>query len=125
MYYVLRNLALNVTFVHFSFFQISSSLISLLVKLQQFQRDFYNMYEFLLLKCMGIHASANRLHICVPCIQTMTSGFFQIFSTMGKKIFLRINTFQDILRLFYPYNFFFQNFEKIPSPISKVLKTDI
>jgi hypothetical protein len=41
---------------------------------------------------------------------------FKVFSTMGKKIFLQIYTFQAILRLFYPYIF---------SKNSKMLKTDI
>ncbi len=39
-----------------------------------------------------------------------------------KKLFFRIYTFQAILRLFCSYNFFFQYFEKIQSPISKFYK---
>ncbi len=35
----------------------------------------------------------------------------KFFSTMAKKIFLWICTFQAILRPFHPYNFCFQNFE--------------
>jgi hypothetical protein len=36
--------------------------------------------------------------------------FLSLFSTMAKKIFLWIYTFQEILRRFHPYDIFFQNF---------------
>jgi hypothetical protein len=52
-----------------------------------------------------------------------TSGFLQdVFYYMGKKYFCFCGS--PRFRQFYPYNFF-QNFKKMSSSISKILKTDI